>query len=222
MAIYNPRSSNSQKQTHTMLKPLSENLNILMSKARLSASELARQIGIPAATIKRIRNNEQANPTITTLLPIAKYFSISLNELIGDKTYDVIDKDCETNKLNTIPQLSWHECIHSTLLDYKKIPEKILTERTVSKSAYALKVEDHNQDFFTKDNILIIEPEIKPKTGDYVIVANIKKNITSIRKYLIEIDQIYLKPLVPGLEVSILTPEYNILGVIIQCKMELK
>ncbi len=66
-----------------MLKNLSDNLNLLMARSRLNSSELARLTGLPATTIKRIRNNEHSNPTISTLLPIAKQFSITLSELVA-------------------------------------------------------------------------------------------------------------------------------------------
>lgn len=205
-----------------MLRHLSDNLNILMAKARLSSSELARHIGIPATTIKRIRNNEQSNPTITTLMPIAKYFSVSLNELIGDKSLEVRNEPHSMTQIRKIPLLSWSECIHSQLLDYNKCSQHIFTERQVSNKAFALKTGDHELEFFRQNSILIIEPDVNLETNNFVIVANIEYNIASIRKYLIEIDQIYLKPLTKGLATAILTDNYKILGVIVQCKMELK
>lgn len=203
-----------------MLKELSNNLNMLMAKARLSSSELARQIGIPATTIKRIRNNEQSNPTITTLIPIAQYFSISLNQLIGNE--DLISDKEAPIVLYKIPLLSWNECIHYSSLTDENYLKQIFTERNVSSKAFALIVEDNDLDFFPKESILIIEPNQNPENGDYVVIGNIQHNVASIRKYIIEIDRIYLKSLVAGLSVSILTPEYKILGVIIQYKVELK
>ncbi len=63
---------------------LADNLHKLMSNTRLTASELGRHLNLPAATIKKIRTGENKNPTITTLIPIAKYFNITISELIGD------------------------------------------------------------------------------------------------------------------------------------------
>src|ERR1700721_1959638 len=105
-----------------MLKDLSENLNMLMAKARLSSNELAREINIAATTIKRIRNKDQANPTITTLLPIANYFSISLNQLIGNEPFTSTGETCFVHK---IPLLSWQDCIHHASLNYEKLAKQI-------------------------------------------------------------------------------------------------
>ncbi len=203
-----------------MLNELSNNLNILMAKARLSSSELARQIGIPATTIKRIRNNEQANPTIVTLLPIAQYFSISLSQLVGSESLPSTEKSCVTG-LHKIPLLTWSKCIHYDSLDYEKCSKYIFTERNVSKKAFALIIEEDDLAFFPKKSILVIEPNQSPENGDYVVIGN-AENVSSIRKYIIEIDQIYLKSPVEGVTMSVLSPEYQILGVIIQYKMELK
>lgn len=203
-----------------MFKTLSDNLNILMAKARLSSSELARQIGVPATTIKRIRNNEQSNPTVITLLPVAQYFSVSLDQLIGNNPLTSHHGTC-ASALHKIPLLSWQECMHYEVLDYEKCSKQVFTERKVSAKAFALIINEDDLAFFPKGSILIIEPEQKLETGDYVIVANMGQNIASIRKYIIEIDQIYLKPFVAGMAISALISEYKILGVIIQYKMEL-
>lgn len=191
-----------------------------MANARLSSSELARQIDIPATTIKRIRNNEQSNPTITTLLPIAQYFSVSLNQLIGSEPL-LSTNETYHGVLHKIPLLSWQECIHYALLDYEKCSKQIFTERKVGEKAFALIIEDDDLGFFPKDSILITEPDKQPETGDYVVIGNIEQNTSSVRKYIIEIDQIYLKPLVAGVTMSVLSPKYKILGVIIQYKVEL-
>jgi SOS-response transcriptional repressor LexA len=201
-----------------MLKNLSDNLNLLMAKERLNSSELARLTHLPATTIKRIRNNEQSNPTISTLLPIARHFSITIGELLG----------CEPSALTTnhratsIPLLSWRECLQFDSLDYSKINIRIPTEKSVSKKCYSLRVEERDLEFFPEKSLLIIEPELTPESGDYVVVGKTEQGIASIKKYIIETDQIYLKSLVQGLGITALTSEYKILGVIIQYKIELK
>jgi transcriptional regulator with XRE-family HTH domain len=201
-----------------MLKHLSTNLEILMSRENINSNELARKIGIPATTIKRIRSNEQANPTITTLLPISQYFSVSLTQLIGTEPL----ASAETHLAMKIPILSWVECIHYDLLDFTKLPKKIFTERTVSSKSFVLTLDDHDLEFFPKHCFLIIEPEKEPESGDYVIVGNIQHKVASIRKYIVEIDRIYLKSLMTGAGISIFNTENKILGVIIQYKVELK
>src|SRR5436190_10910802 len=67
-----------------MFDKLGQNLDFLMNNAHLNANELARRTGIPASSIKKIRTNNSPNPTLTTLLPLSNYFSLTLSELIGE------------------------------------------------------------------------------------------------------------------------------------------
>lgn len=204
-----------------MLNNLSDNLNILMAKVRISSDELARQIKIPATTIKRIRNNEHANPTITTLIPIANYFSVSLNQLVGIELL-INTANQPLLKTQKVPLFSWEESIDYDDIEYTKEAQHIIVERIVSEKAFALIVEDDDLDFFPKHCIILVDPKVEPLNGDYVIVANIKHNKPSIRKYIVEIDQLYLKSQISGIGITKFTTEYKILGVILQYKVELK
>ena len=204
-----------------MLNSLNENLNLLMAKVRISSDELARQINIPATTIKRIRNNEHANPTISTLIPIAKFFSISLDQLTGIKPLTNL-KNKSPGNMQEIPLLSWREIINYIKIKHIERSTFISVEKIVSEKAFSLIVEDDDLVFFPKNCILIVDPAVQALNGDYIIVTNIKSNIPTIRKYIVEMDQIYLKSLISGIGIVPLTLEYKILGVILQYKVELK
>lgn len=202
-----------------MLKNLSENLNLLMAKARMNSNELARKTGLPATTIKRIRNSDQANPTITTLWPIAKYFAITVDALLGEEPNYSMQPFM--HGLNTIPLLTWRECIDIHALSYEKIPKKIATEKQVSEKSFALAVEEKDLVVFPEKSLLIVDPNKQPESGDYVIVAKSELGMASIKKYIIETDQVYLKSMITGLGIAPYTPEFKIVGVIVQYKMEL-
>ncbi len=68
-----------------MSEKLCKNLNMLMTEARLNAGELSRRINLPASTIKKIRTHHHSNPTLSTLAPLAKYFSLTISQLVGDE-----------------------------------------------------------------------------------------------------------------------------------------
>lgn len=50
---------------------------------RLTLKELATRIGMNQPTLYRIYTGEIMDPKTTTIIPIAKYFDVSLNELRG-------------------------------------------------------------------------------------------------------------------------------------------
>lgn len=206
-----------------MFKMLSENLNMLMAKARLTSSDLAKLIGVPATTIKRIKNNEQSNPTVATLLPIAKYFAITVSELIGCE--DEFPATLTTDNYlgwRSIPVLSWSECIHYRILDYSQIVRRIVTDKKVSSKSYALTIEEQNQKFFPKNSYLIIDPDVDLQSEDLVI--NVKKNagIADVKRYIMKTNQTYLQSLDNSSDATELTNEFLILGAVVQYKVDLK
>jgi SOS-response transcriptional repressor LexA len=207
---------------HDVLKKLSDNLNILMAKARLSANELAKHTGLPATTIKRIRTDDDANPTLTSLMPIAEYFAISLSELIGESSMNEARSSLVATGLQEVPLLNWSESIHYEVIDYDKYPKKVLTEKKIGNKGFALLVENSEIDIFPKGAIILVDPEIKISTGDYVVVSKGDSSVLSIKKIIIDVDQPYLKALIPGAGIIPFTDEYKILGVIIQYKVDFK
>lgn len=61
-----------------------ENLERLMKQHNVSLKQLAQEVGVPAANISRLKNDSSSNPTLSTLIPIAKFFDVSVSELIGE------------------------------------------------------------------------------------------------------------------------------------------
>lgn len=66
------------------------NLKKLMDLHQINDKVLSGSTGVPAANISRLKNNLTCNPTLGTLLPIAKYFGITVSELIGEAVPDTM------------------------------------------------------------------------------------------------------------------------------------
>ena len=60
---------------------LAKNLIGVLKLHGVTTAKLSQDINIPEITINKIRNGQNQNPTISTLLPIVKYFNISLDYL---------------------------------------------------------------------------------------------------------------------------------------------
>jgi SOS-response transcriptional repressor LexA len=194
--------------TSDVLKKLSHNVNVLMAEYRLSSSELARQTGVPATSIKRLRNNEQANPTVSTLLPIAQFFGLSLSELVCES--NVIHQH-KGSSVQAVPLLTWQTCIEVNNADPL---EFITTCSKRSDSAFALRVDSEESSSFPKGCIIIVEPQLTAKDGDFIVVAKTSGGSVSIKKMLVDLDQCYLRSLRPGLEVMHLHADIRIFGVV--------
>src|SRR5579863_7222932 len=95
-----------------------------MEDNRISLSVLHRNTGIAIPTIKRLQSDPTTNPTITTLLPIAHFFNISISQLIGTEPLPSGIKGYKENKTFwlKVPLISWEKAI-----DWRKnsLQEKI-------------------------------------------------------------------------------------------------
>lgn len=204
-----------------MFPNLSNNLNLLMAKVRVNSNELARLTGVPATNIKRIRNNENSNPTILTLLPLARYFGMTVSELLGAEDIIAVNRQLDRGQTTIIPLLTWDECKNFNLLDYAKVLTKILTTINLSSTAFALQVEEEKLKFFPLDSLLIIDPSLSPSSQDFVLIIKPGQQSAEVKRYIKKENIVYLQSL-DGESQILLNNDYRFLGVVVQCRLDLK
>lgn len=207
----------SQEREKTLLKKLSTHLNELMARERLKSSEFGRRIGLPASTIKKIRNCETPNPTIATLLPIASYFSLTLSQLVGDEDMPLYNAH---GGLQKVPILSWKSVLQYPD-DEAKTLGTISLDPPESPSSYALIVEESHLENFPQGTILIVNPDIQPKHNDYVIIHKNGSPEVYLKQWIDNQNEIYLKTLITGCPFAPLTSEHRVLGVVTEYRKRL-
>ncbi len=203
---------------------LSSNLNLLMAEARVNANELARRTGIPASSIKKIRNNNNANPTLSTLAPIANYFSITVSQLIGDISLPINSTGPENiaseTHQNKVPIILWNEIASWPKTTNTNHPI-ITTERPYQKNFFGLIIEE-SVGIFSEGTILLIEPSAKLQQNDYVISQKVNQKIPSIKQVLIEDGEIYLRSIVINHHIILRENDDKIFGVIMEYRKYLR
>jgi SOS-response transcriptional repressor LexA len=208
-----------------MFELLCDNLNLLMAERGISAVELARRTGVPASTIKKIRNRYDPNPTLTTLWPLAKYFAVTLGQLAGDEPLTLpTTSNLLSNSQQTCQQvhiISWIDAMQESRLAKKDLPT-IATENFYSAEAFAIIVTEDNWENLAPGTILLIDPRREVDHGDLVITYKKNSSAATLRKILMDDDQIYLKPFIPSLPVIAKTSEHIILGPVVEYKKQLK
>ena len=196
-----------------------------MTEARLNAEELSRRIGIPASTIKKIRNDNDPNPTLATLAPIAKYFALTISQLVGDEPFPESripgSYKLSPQTLNHVPLISWQEAINWPA-QKDILHSMITTENSYSKNAYALLVEEDDWENLAKGTALLVDPALQVEHRDFVIVYKNGHKIPTLKQVLFDEDQTYLKPVTQQYNIAIFTPDHKILGVIVEYKKYLK
>ena len=149
-----------------------------MQEHPISESELSRQTSISQPVINRILKGVTTNPNIDTLRPIAKFFSVSVGQLIGDEPLTAVEEKNVHNGLTSkiewtnVPIISWIEP-HNYLKNRKIEKSKFIYLNTkLSEHAYALTLEDTTMEpTFLKGTIIVVEPKLEPIDQEYVIVA---------------------------------------------------
>src|SRR3990167_6888325 len=131
---------------------LSLNMKTLMSSAQINASELARRTGIAQPIIHRLSTGQNVNPKLATIKPIARYFMVTVSQLIGEESLPAGSNDQPALRVNTehkgwnqVPLISWEDALiwPERLAEYKNSSqvEFVPTDANVSSMAYSLRIQ---------------------------------------------------------------------------------
>lgn len=94
------------------MENLAATLTNLMSEKGIKSAELARKTGIGQPVIYRLMTGVTENPQILTIKPIAEFFGVSLDQLLGlspmsnQRAMDTISIHNLNNKLTTIKTIA--------------------------------------------------------------------------------------------------------------------
>lgn len=205
-------------------------LKKLMVESDVDDIRLANLIGVPFTTIARMRSNPKANPTVSSLRPIAKNFGISISQLLGDEplppsrlTKALLENENITSRIPIIPWNKVMNWTHNDKSTFKDIVGWVSADLPVSASSYAVKVDNLGYGArFPEDALLIVDPEISPQSGDTVLIKlNQEPNIL-LKDIIFEDSVVYLKSVNPELRHTItLSEAYNLCGTIMEVRKTL-
>jgi len=204
---------------------LQKNLSELMSRRRVNMSDISRATGVPITTIQRLYRDPKANPTIASLKPIADFFRVSIGQLIGENP---LPEEQETHMNGTvnilkIPIINWDNVLNNlSNLREINIVSYIKTDLHCSNNSFALKITQNNFEDFPKGAVIIVDPSLKPEHRDYVLSFKKDGKQPELKQLLFYDGDQYLKPLNPEFQTCLLDKNYQLLGVIIQTRMDYK
>lgn len=194
-------------------------LKRLMAEQKIRVTELARRVNLPQPTVHRIVTGICEHPHLSSLKPLADFFSITVEQLKGHEPLGALET------VTRVPLLEWGE-IHAWL-DKEKVPmdtPKVITDAKVSAKAFALKVKDAAMDpVFPIHSVLIVDPDRPPKDRSFVVALLHNYFEPIFRQLLMNAGENYLKPLSPDLEcykmIKIIDND-KIIGTVIQAKRD--
>ena len=206
-------------QSHLLL---AQTLNDLIERDnKLSPAALARALGIPTNKITRILNGDVTDPKASTLLQIANYFDISIEQLLGlEPIIRQGEAESQQTATRSLPVFEFSQ-------EASKAPKEWYrwAENEVDGDYYALAIDtDLYEPTFPQNSLLIINPNIEPDDRSYIIIKKADDtSYCSIKKYVLEGHQVYLYPINPKLPVEVFDKNlHTIAGVILEVHQKLR
>jgi transcriptional regulator with XRE-family HTH domain len=203
------------------MNTLSLQLKNLIQTAGISESELARCTGVPQQVINRLVTGKNTNPKITTLSLIAKYFNITISQLLKE---ELLFGSSDTI-LNKIPLLAWDELGLKPLnLLINEGNDTISIESNSCDSWFATKLLcDSMEPKFAKGTLLIFDKDKEISHLAFGLFSIEKKQEIIFRQIFIKERVTYIKCLNPQCEchkLVKLSKDYIFLGTLVQSRSD--
>lgn len=209
------------KKNMEEIATLHNTLATLLKEHNMSESQLGKALRIPRATINRIASGKTPDPRVSTLNSIAKYFNITVNQLLGERdlsySYDTQEKQ------QSIPLIEMEDLLHmDTSQIFKLCEHDLVTGTDIPKSCFAVKLTGEAMfPQFQDGSILIVNPTLEPKNRSMVIAKKQAEKVVLFRQLIIDGHQKYLSPVNTVFEAIPIEKEDSIIGVVIQARRDL-
>ncbi len=215
---------------------LAKILKKLLFDKEMKPIDLARKLNIPQPTIHRLVTGKSSRPYRSSLEPIANYFEISIDQLVGEEPFATEDASSAASNalanshlnVKMIPILKWQ---NASNLSSTTTPSNPVTDETPTlvvapdthESAFSLIMHDTSMEpLFPRGTTLIFDPTHRPKDRSYVLIKLHEHKTPVFRQLLIDMDHQYLKPLNPDLSIfkmRLLGKKDKILASLVESRM---
>ncbi len=204
---------------------LSDNLQQLMRiHGNISISELARLTNIPQPTIHHILSGSTKNPRKNALDALSLYFSVSIEQLLGQESLPVIIPDTikKDLQIHSVPVIEW-KTLENWPMNKAAGSRDILLDHEIGKDSFAIIVNDSAlEPMFSQKTLLIFDAGKQPIDRSYIAVHLGKENTVLCNSVFIENNQRYVKQNLPNGNVQLikLNQEHDrILGTLIEARI---
>lgn len=171
-------------------------LKKLLFEKDMKPADLSREVDIPAPTIHRLVTGKSTRPYKSSLKPIADYFDIEIDQLIGEKAID--KKDLPLPKQVTVkllPMLRWDKAANFKA-ELENADGSIPVFGNIGPDSFALtKYDSSMEPLFPNNTHLMFDPDKEPTDRSYVLVKLHGVDQPIFRQLIIDADHKFLKPL---------------------------
>ncbi|MDF1646618.1 MAG: helix-turn-helix domain-containing protein [Legionellaceae bacterium] len=202
------------------------NLKKLMIKhGNMSVSDLAKATGLPQPTLYQLYTGVTENPRKKTLLALAHYFSVTVNQLLGQEALPahLPEKTKIQLELNAAPLLSWDDLYgwpNNINFDNKK---EIFLETKSNQTTFAVHMPDSSMEpIFPNNCLLIFDASKTIKDKDCALIFLNERGQFSFKKIFKTGHLTYAKSINPkhnDTEKTLLTEKDMILATLLEARL---
>ena len=194
---------------------LSRNLSFLLKQQGIDIKTLAAATNLPPATISRMKSGE-SNPTVASLLPLVKFFKISIDTLLYEDLSS--HKNKTKSSASNLTQVPMYEIGKDGLMQNRnKIIRFVSSIGLQSKNCFAMDIQTEAlSPVFRYGCTIIIDPDLDAHDGDYILCMLKDDPIPVFRGVLIDGSSYFLKPINPNFGDIIHATDFKVLGVIVK------
>jgi SOS-response transcriptional repressor LexA len=203
---------------------LSKILNKLLFEKNIKPAELARLTKIPQPTIHRLVAGTSLRPHLASLKPIADFFSITIEQLIGKKPIPWLQRNNIPN-IKILPLLNWNNIEAwnkgSITEQHRGDLEEVYSEVHVGNKAFGLTIKDASMEpVFSIGSIIIIDPEKPIRDRGFILVQLNGRPEPVLRQLIIDAGDYYIKAISPALESKMhkMADHDKIIGILVQSR----
>lgn len=169
-----------------MKNNLGSNIKMLLIEGKINESELAKRTGISQQVINRMVTGVNTNPKLETLMPIANYFSVSLQDLVSNNLQNI---QKEQNKSLQIPFFTFKEMNQFGVDTAASNASRFISVELNSKPEnfyFATSMYDDSMEpKFSKGSILVFEKTDQVFNGDFCLLKSDDDNNYIFRQIMI-------------------------------------
>ena len=208
---------------------LSKILKKLLFEKDIKAADLSRAVNMPHPTVHRLITGKSTRPYKSSLQPIADFFSITTDQLLGEAPLSEESMQKENNistslfpgKVRSIPLIPWGNV--TSCKSHNDYTNVLFTGSIISEQSFASTLHDSSMEpMFSQGNILIFDPDKLPKDRSYVLVHLTDSNTLVFRQLIIDVEHKYLKTLNSDLQehqIRMLRDTDRIIGILIESRV---
>jgi len=197
---------------------IGNNIRLLLKANNLKESDLANLLNISNTTISNIVTNN-VNARVATIIPIAKFFNVSLGQLVGTEPLPHLNSSAQI-RYTPIPILTLEETDEYLKgnLHISEIKEWLGVEANRNES-FAIKSTKSYKAYFRSNAFLIVEKNTISKDGDVAVIK--ENNRICLRQLMFDGSTVLLKSLISNEISKTKIADLDVVGIITEVRYPL-